>query len=154
MKTKMHRAMLVWMVYSEEYNQIRFMEGDAKQYGIGDSVLIMWGSKPAICTVVGAGYLDDTPTIRKVLVEKHKAVSVNMQNIVIPDEFIENPPHVQKLADRYEEWRRFKKFETRVAFKKYDGLGDGMYLLTDGYTAYLISKMMGLGTLVGELEEE
>lgn len=62
---------------------------------------------------------------------------VSLDQIVIPKCFAVTIPCNAKLMRRLDEWRRDRKFETEIYV-------DPSLLLFDGYTSYLIYKMLGI----------
>lgn len=69
-------------------------------------------------------------------------VPIPMRVIKIPCTFA--PPSPKKIEKRIKEYYTTQGFDTRVCF-------DSDKTLRDGYTAYLVSKMLGLNYLFGFL---
>lgn len=63
--------------------------------------------------------------------------TVNLNEVHIPHHFAHTIPHNEKLNQRLEEWRSHKKFKTEIY------VDESMNLL-DGYTSYLVYKMLGI----------
>lgn len=61
---------------------------------------------------------------------------IPLDQIVIPDMFKETIPSPTKIAQRVNEWKKHKKFVTKIKV-------DGNNTLLDGYSAYLVAKMLG-----------
>lgn len=65
---------------------------------------------------------------------------VPIADIRVPYSFASTIPCNEKLNKRLDEWRKSKKFETEIYV---DDCGN----LFDGYTSYLVYKMMGIDTV-------
>lgn len=65
---------------------------------------------------------------------------VSIADIRVPYSFASTIPCNEKLNKRLDEWRKSKKFETEIYV---DDCGN----LFDGYTSYLVYKMMGIDTV-------
>lgn len=65
---------------------------------------------------------------------------VSIADIRVPYSFASTIPCNEKLNKRLDEWRKNKKFETEIYV---DDCGN----LFDGYTSYLVYKMMGIDTV-------
>ena len=66
---------------------------------------------------------------------------VPIADIRVPYSFASTIPCNEKLNKRLDEWRKNKKFETEIYV---DDCGN----LFDGYTSYLVYKMMGIDTVL------
>ena len=62
---------------------------------------------------------------------------VPLECIQISKSFANTIPHNEKLMKRLDEWRSEKKFQTEIYI-------DDSYKLFDGYTAYLMYRMLGI----------
>lgn len=71
--------------------------------------------------------------------------NVPIKNIIITKEFALTIPWGVKIARRVDEYKRGKPFATHISISP-------DWVLTDGYTAYLVAKMLGHKTLQVEVE--
>lgn len=62
---------------------------------------------------------------------------MNISDIKVPNSYKETLPCNEKLNKRFEEWRKFRKFLTEIYVMEDD-------TLFDGYTSYLVYKMLGI----------
>ena len=74
----------------------------------------------------------------KILNQTKKDVPI--QSIKIPYYFANKIPCNEKLSNRLNEWRKCREFKTKICV-------DEDMILFDGYTAYLIYKMLGYDTV-------
>lgn len=62
---------------------------------------------------------------------------INIDKISIPSNFKQNLPEANKLLERYSFYQRTGSFDREI-------LVDEHYNLIDGYTTYLVCKMVGI----------
>ena len=72
---------------------------------------------------------------------KPKPRKIDVTSIIVPKAFKYSNPSTEKIAKRINEYRTHGKFKTPVVVGE-----DGM--LKDGYTAYLVAKMLDITTLL------
>lgn len=65
---------------------------------------------------------------------------IPIECIQIPKSFADTIPHNEKLLKRLDEWRNFKKLQTEIYV-------DETCKLFDGYTSYLIYRMLGVADI-------
>ena len=66
-----------------------------------------------------------------------KRKEVCLDDIRVPDSFSNTIPCNEKINRRLDEWRKNRKFDTEIYV-------DNDMNLSDGYTSYLVYKMMGV----------
>lgn len=71
---------------------------------------------------------------------KSTTAYVDINKIKIPRNFEESMPDAMKIAERYEFFKRTAGFDREI-------LVDENYNLIDGYSSYLVRKMVGLTTV-------
>lgn len=83
---------------------------------------------------------------RKRTMLKHRWININ--KIKITPQFQENPPKLIKMAQKYDWYKKYGKFQSPIVLNK-------DYTLMDGYTSYLIAQKVGKKSLfVYFLEKE
>ena len=75
---------------------------------------------------------------------KPKPRQIDVQSVVIPKSFKYSNPSTEKISKRIHEYRSQGKFTTRIVVGE-----DGT--LKDGYTAYLVAKMLDIPTLLADV---
>lgn len=70
-------------------------------------------------------------------------INVPIEQILIPEVFKHSVPSAYKIKKRILEYTKYGTFHTQVKF------GAGDMKLRDGYTAYLVAKMLGVKLLTG-----
>lgn len=73
---------------------------------------------------------------------KSNTVKIRIDDVVIPQHFRKNIPSTQKVADRMNFYKRNKCFDRELII-------DENYKIIDGYTVYLVCKMLGIETVRG-----
>lgn len=61
---------------------------------------------------------------------------VRLSKIKIPEEMQLTPPSPQKLETRYTYFLRYREFQSKITVTR-------DFILTDGYTTYLLARMFG-----------
>lgn len=69
-------------------------------------------------------------------------VNIALDSIVIPNYMVRSRPSDEKIAKRFMEYYHNKRFNTNVVVAE-----NGV--LVDGYTAYLVAKVLGLPYISG-----
>jgi hypothetical protein len=73
-----------------------------------------------------------------------KPRQIDVQSVVVPKSFKFSNPSTEKISKRIHEYRTTGKFITKIVVGE-----DGT--LKDGYTAYLVAKMLDIPTLLAEV---
>lgn len=68
---------------------------------------------------------------------KSTTCGINIDKITVPDNFKRDLPKEAKIMDRYRFYKRTGSFDREI-------LVDEHYNLLDGYTTYLVCRMIGL----------
>lgn len=106
-----------------------------RQHGVVVGVLISNGEDEAkgIMTSAGAKF-----PLRQIVAVEHR---IPIESIKVPSYLTHSTPSEDKIVKRFLEYYRTGQFNTRVTVND-----DGV--LTDGYTAYKVAKMLHLTHLV------